>query len=46
MAVAQVGELPGGQELKGLFSDPWSSALEQVAELQIICGICSVLTDV
>lgn len=30
-----------GQEVRGLFSDPWSSALEQDAELQIISNVAS-----
>lgn len=35
------GRAAGGQEVKSLFSDPWSSALEQDAELQIISNVAS-----
>lgn len=35
------GRASRGQEVRGLFSDPWSGALEQDAELQIISKVAS-----
>lgn len=43
--MAQVGALPGGQEVRGLFCDPWPGALEQDAQLQIISYVVSPFVD-
>lgn len=35
----------GGQEVRGLFCDPWPGVLEQDAELQIISYVASPVAD-